>query len=492
VLLHVNDSYFDATGITSDSRAVAPGFAFVAIRGTQVDGHAYIEQALKQGATTIICEDAPDSTLLRQYDNIKCVQVDNSAAAWGRLSSEWFGDPSRALKLVGVTGTNGKTTIATLLYELFSSLGNECGLISTVANYVVRERVATSHTTPDAYEINELLARMVKAGCEYAFMEVSSHAAAQGRIAGLAFDGAIFTNLTRDHLDYHKTFEAYRDAKKSFFDMLSADAFALVNKDDANGMYMLRDTEASKLSYAIDNDSASYNGNIKSSALDGMDIAISYHGGTLTNSQGEVEYSRDCLVHTRLVGGFNAYNVMAICGAALELGVRPEQLSNAFPSLEPAPGRFDVLHSAKGWAAIVDYAHTPDALQNVLDAINGLKGTDQRVVTVVGCGGNRDAGKRPQMARIAVDSSDFAIFTSDNPRLEEPDAIIDDMWAGLNDAQREGAKRVCDRHDAIHDACAGARSGDIILVAGKGHEDYQDARGVKRHFDDKEEIGLWL
>ena len=460
----------DIDKVSFDSREVAPGTLFFAVRGTQTDGHVYIESALDKGASVVICEKMPKT--LRE--GVTYIRVDDSSYVLGVAAANFYGNPSKSLKLTGVTGTNGKTTIATLLYRLFSDAGYSCGLLSTIENIVDREVVPSTHTTPDPVELNALLRKMVDHGCEYAFMEVSSHAVDQHRIAGLHFAGGIFTNLTHDHLDYHKTMANYRNAKKKFFDDLPADAFALTNLDDKNGAVMLQNTKARKLSYALKHD-ADYKGVVMESHFDGMLMKVN---GTE--------------LYTRLVGGFNASNILAIYGAALALGFDKEELLVEISKLHGANGRFDMVHSDSGIVGIVDYAHTPDALENVLKTINEVRKAGQTLITVVGCGGNRDATKRPEMAAVAVQLSDRVILTSDNPRNEDPEEIIRQMKAGIEPGDTARVLSITDRREAIRTAVALAQKGDIILLAGKGHEDYQIIKGEKRHFDDKEELAKAL
>lgn len=449
-----------------DSRKVAGGDLFVATRGTAVDGHEFIAKAVEQGAVAVVCETLPAE---RKAD-VAYIQVKNSAEALGVMASNFYGRPSHHLTLVGVTGTNGKTTIATLLYQLFRRFGYRVGLLSTVCNYVDERAVPSTHTTPDPLELNELLAEMVADGCQYAFMECSSHAIDQRRIAGLRFRGGIFTNLTRDHMDYHKTVENYLKAKKRFFDDLTPDAFALTNLDDKNGMVMLQNSAAQKKTYSL-RSMADFKTKI---------IEMSFHGMLLEMNGHEVSLP--------FVGRFNASNLTAVFGAAVLLGRGVDETLCQLSALHAVNGRFEALRAPQGWTAIVDYAHTPDALTNVLDTINDIRGGKGKLITVVGCGGNRDKGKRPMMAHAAVVASDRVVLTSDNPRDEEPQDILNDMLAGLSDAERRQVLVVVDRHEAIKTACALAQQGDVILVAGKGHEDYQIIKGVKRHFDDKEEI----
>ena len=452
--------------IVSDSRRVVPGSLFVAVRGVAVDGHQYIASAIEKGAVAIVCEEYPKELA----DKATFVVVKDSAYALGLLLSKSYGDPSQKLKLVGVTGTNGKTTIATVLYELFRRLGYKVGLLSTVCNYIDGEAIPTDHTTPDPITLHALIARMVEAGCTYAFMEVSSHSIDQRRISGLDFDGGIFTNLTRDHLDYHKTVENYLKAKKKFFDELPAKAFALTNLDDKSGMVMLQNTQAKKLTYSL-RTVADFKGKILESHFEGTDLLIN-----------------DKEVTVRFVGRFNAYNLLAVYGAAVSLGADPDEVLVALSAMHPVSGRFETIHSPEGFTAIVDYAHTPDALTNVLNSIHEVLEGKGRIITVVGAGGNRDKGKRPLMAKEAARLSDQVILTSDNPRFEEPDAIIQDMVAGLTKADLERTLCITDRAQAIKTATMLAKRGDVILVAGKGHEDYQEVKGVKYHFDDREQL----
>ena len=452
--------------IVSDSRRVVPGSLFVAVRGVAVDGHQYIASAIEKGAVAIVCEEYPKELA----DKATFVVVKDSAYALGMLLSKSYGDPSQKLKLVGVTGTNGKTTIATVLYELFRRLGYKVGLLSTVCNYIDGEAIPTDHTTPDPITLHALIARMVEAGCTYAFMEVSSHSIDQRRISGLDFDGGIFTNLTRDHLDYHKTVENYLKAKKKFFDELPAKAFALTNLDDKSGMVMLQNTQAKKLTYSL-RTVADFKGKILESHFEGTDLLIN-----------------DKEVTVRFVGRFNAYNLLAVYGAAVSLGADPDEVLVALSAMHPVSGRFETIHSPEGFTAIVDYAHTPDALTNVLNSIHEVLEGKGRIITVVGAGGNRDKGKRPLMAKEAARLSDQVILTSDNPRFEEPDAIIQDMVAGLTKADLERTICITDRAQAIKTATMLAKRDDVILVAGKGHEDYQEVKGVKHHFDDREQL----
>lgn len=455
------------TSLTDDSRKVTDGAMFVAVRGVTVDGHTFIPSLADKHPAAIVVETMPDTL----FDGVTYIQVDNSAIALGFLASQWYGNPSRQLKLVGVTGTNGKTTTATLIYEMARLGGHKAGLLSTVCNYVDSRAVAAKQTTPDPLTINMLLHEMVEEGCEYAAMEVSSHAADQHRIAGLTFAGGVFTNLTRDHLDYHKTFDAYLAAKKSFFDMLPPEAFAITNIDDKVGEVMLQNTRAKKLSYSL-RAMADFRGRIIESHLDGT--LMSFNGNE---------------VHVLFTGRFNAYNLTAVYGASVMLGWDKDDVLRRMSMLVPVAGRFQTIHSPAGVTAIVDYAHTPDAVVNVLEAIREVIGTSGNIITVVGAGGNRDKGKRPIMAREAALRSDRLILTSDNPRFEEPDDILADMRAGVADPVLAARTLVnADRREAIRMAAALARKGDVILIAGKGHEDYQEIKGVKHHFDDREVV----
>lgn len=461
------DAEVEITGVNIDSRRIASGHLFVAIKGTQTDGHAYIGKAEELGAAAVLCEEMP----AEPKEGVTYVTVASTESAVGPVATLFYGDPSRHLKLVGVTGTNGKTTIATLLYNMFRKMGHRCGLLSTVCNYIEDEPIAASHTTPDPIELNALLARMVGAGCEYAFMECSSHAIAQQRIGGLHFAGGLFTNLTRDHLDYHKTFENYRDAKKAFFDGLSKDAFAITNADDKNGMVMVQNTRATVKTYSTCT-MADFRARIIECHFEGMYLEVD---------------GRE--VGVQFIGKFNVSNLLAVYGAAIMLGKQPEDILVVLSTLKSVSGRLEPIRSEKGgYTAIVDYAHTPDALENVLSAIHEVLDGKGRVITVCGAGGNRDKGKRPLMAQEAVKQSDVVIITSDNPRFEKPQDIINDMLAGLNSQQMKKVMTNADRREAIRTACMMARKGDVILVAGKGHEDYQEIEGVKHHFDDKEEL----
>lgn len=451
--------------ICTDSRNVERNALFIAIKGVQVDGHNYVENAIEQGASVIVYE---EDTIKTDNKEITFVKVKHSADAAGTIATLWYGDPSSKLKLVGVTGTNGKTTTATLLYNMFRRLGYKAGLLSTVANYVNDKEFHATHTTPDPLTLNEMLAKMVEAGCDYAFMEVSSHAIHQKRISGLNFAGGIFTNLTQDHLDYHHTMEEYLKAKKMFFDELPATAFALTNVDDKNGMVMLQNTKAKKHTYSV-RGLADYKGKIIEKHFDGTAIEIN---------------GRE--VQVQFVGVFNVYNLLAVCGAANLLGQQMDEILVTLSALKPVSGRFQTFRSDDGITAIVDYAHTPDALVNVLEAIHEVLQGQGQIITVVGCGGNRDKTKRPIMAREAVRLSNQVILTSDNPRFEKPQAIINDMADGLTSDQQKKALMIVEREQAIRTACKIACTGDVILIAGKGHENYQDVKGVKHHFDDSE------
>ena len=462
----VGDAGVEITGVQIDSRRVKPGDLFVAMRGTQADGHAFIPKAVAQGAAAVLCEELPAEAA----PGVAYAVVPSTEDAVGPVATLFYGDPSRRLRLVGVTGTNGKTTIATLLYEMFRKMGHRCGLISTVCNYIDGERLPADHTTPDPIELNSLLARMVAEGCEYAFMECSSHAIAQKRIGGLAFAGGIFTNLTRDHLDYHKTFENYRNAKKAFFDSLPKGAFAITNADDRNGMVMVQNTKATVKTYST-RSMADFRARIVECHFEGMYLEVD---------------GRE--VGVQFIGKFNVSNLLAVYGAAVMLGKQPDDVLVVMSTLHSVSGRLEPIRSPEGFTAIVDYAHTPDALENVLAAIHEVLGGKGRVITVCGAGGNRDKGKRPLMAQEAVRQSDTVIITSDNPRFEDPQDIIADMLAGLDARQMKKVVSIVDRREAIRTACMMARKGDVVLVAGKGHEDYQEIRGVKHHFDDKEEL----
>ena len=455
----------DITGVNIDSRKIETGHLFVAIKGTQTDGHKFIPKALELGASAVLCEDIPEEKVA----GVTYVQVESTESAVGPVATVFFGEPSKKLKLVGVTGTNGKTTIATLLYNMFRKFGHKCGLLSTVCNYIEGEAIPADHTTPDPIELNHLLSKMVEAGCEYAFMECSSHAIAQKRIGGLDFAGGIFTNLTRDHLDYHKTFENYRDAKKAFFDGLSKDAFAITNADDKNGSVMVQNCKAKIKTYST-RSMADFRARIIECHFEGMYLEID---------------GRE--VGVQFIGKFNVSNLLAVYGAAVMLGKKPEDILLILSTLKSVAGRLEPIRSKEGVTAIVDYAHTPDALENVLNAIHEvLDGKGGQVIAVCGAGGNRDKGKRPLMAQEAAKQSDRVIITSDNPRFEEPQDIINDMLEGLNAQQKKKTISIVDRKEAIRTATMMANKGDVILIAGKGHEDYQEIKGVKHHFDDRE------
>ena len=466
VLNVIGDVEVDIKGVNIDSRRIEAGHLFVAIPGTQTDGHKFIPKAIEQGAVAVLCEYFPN----KREPGVTYVAVESTEAWVGEVATQFYGDPSRKLKLVGVTGTNGKTTIATLLYNMFRKFGHKCGLLSTVCNYIEGEAIPTDHTTPDPIELNSLLARMVDAGCEYAFMECSSHAIAQKRIGGLRFTGGLFTNLTRDHLDYHKTFENYRDAKKAFFDGLDKEAFAITNADDKNGLFMVQNTKATVKTYST-RSMADFKAKIIECHFEGMYLDINGKE-----------------VGVQFIGKFNVSNLLAVYGAAVMLGKQPEDILVILSTLKSVNGRLEPIRSPEGYTAIVDYAHTPDALENVLNAIHEVLDGKGKVITVCGAGGNRDKGKRPLMAQEAVKQSDRVIITSDNPRFEEPQDIINDMLAGLDARQMKKVISIVDRREAIRTACMMAEKGDVILIAGKGHEDYQEIQGVKHHFDDKEVV----
>ena len=463
----VGPADIEITDVNIDSRRIASGHLFVAIKGTQTDGHKFIPKAVELGAAAVLCEDMPETLA----DGVTYVQVESTERTVGIVATTFQGNPSKQVKLVGVTGTNGKTTIATLLYNMFRKLGFKCGLLSTVCNYIEGEPVAADHTTPDPIELNRLLRRMVDAGCQYVFMECSSHAIAQQRIGGLTFAGGIFTNLTRDHLDYHKTVENYRDAKKAFFDMLPKEAFAVTNADDKNGLYMVQNTKATVKTYST-RTMADFKARIIECHFEGMYLEMDGHE-----------------VGVQFIGKFNVSNLLAVYGAARMLGQQPEDILLVLSTLKSVAGRLEPIRSKEGVTAVVDYAHTPDALDNVLKAIHEvLEGTEGQVITVCGAGGNRDKGKRPLMAQEAVRQSDRVIITSDNPRFEEPQDIINDMLAGLDAKQMKKVVTIVDRREAIKTAAMLAKKGDVILIAGKGHEDYQEIKGVKHHFDDREVV----
>lgn len=468
-LAGAQDTAIEIASIEQDSRKVTKGSLFVAVRGTAVDGHSFIGQCIEAGAIAIVCDTLPEQL----NEKVTYIKVDDCNLALALLASAWNGYPSEQLTLVGVTGTNGKTTIATLLYKLFSKLGYPCGLLSTVCNYVIDRPIEATHTTPDPLALNDLLRQMVDEGCAYAFMEVSSHSADQKRIGGLDFDGAIFTNLTRDHMDYHKTVENYLKAKKSFFDGLKKEAFAVSNADDRNGEVMMQNTKARKRLYSV-RSAADYTAKIVEESFEGMELMLN---GTS--------------VVTHFVGRFNASNLAAVYAAAIELGAKNEEVLVKMSELVPVNGRFESIRSPKGFSAIVDYAHTPDALVNVIDTIREILESKKegKIITVVGCGGNRDKGKRPIMAKESALRSDRVVLTSDNPRFEVPEEILADMQAGLDTPElKDKCITIVDRREAIRTAILLAQPGDVVLVAGKGHEDYQIIQGVKHHFDDHEVV----
>ena len=462
----VGNTDIEVTDLIRDSRQARQGVMFVAVKGVNVDSHRFIPDVIARGACAIVCEDLPADV----NPAVTYVQVDNAVIALAHLADEWFDHPSRNLRLVGVTGTNGKTTTATLLYEMARLMGYKAGLLSTVKNIIDTREQPAEQTTPDHLTLNRLLHEMVLAGCDYAFMEVSSHACVQRRIEGISFAGGIFTNLTRDHMDFHKTVDNYIAAKKMFFDALPKGAFALVNADDKVGEVMLQNTHADKYRYSL-RTLTDYKGRIVESRLDGTTLELNGH-----------------MVEVLFTGRFNAYNLLSVYGASLLLGFDPQQVLVAMSRLEPVAGRFQTLRSPRGYTAIVDYAHTPDALVNVLDTIREVVGNSGHIITVCGCGGDRDAGKRPMMAREAAARSDRVILTSDNPRTEDPDEILRQMEVGLPDEARPTTLTITDRRQAIRTACQLAQAGDVVLVAGKGHEDYQEIQGVKHHFDDREQV----
>ncbi|MBO4985413.1 MAG: UDP-N-acetylmuramoyl-L-alanyl-D-glutamate--2,6-diaminopimelate ligase [Bacteroides sp.] len=462
----VGNKEVEIAGVNIDSRLIEKGHLFMAMRGTQTDGHAYIPAALQKGAVAVLCEELPQVV----EEGITYVQVKESEEAVGKVATLFYGDPTSKMELVGVTGTNGKTTIATLLYNTFRYFGYKVGLISTVCNYIDDQAVPTDHTTPDPITLNRLLGEMADAGCKYAFMEVSSHSVAQKRISGLKFAGGIFTNLTRDHLDYHKTVENYLKAKKKFFDDMPKQAFCLTNLDDKNGLVMTQNTKANVYTYSL-RSLSDFKGKILENHFEGMLLEFN-------NQELAVQF----------IGKFNASNLLAVFGAAVLLGKKEEDVLVVLSTLRPVAGRFETVRSAGGVTAIVDYAHTPDALVNVLNAIHGVLEGKGKVITVCGAGGNRDKGKRPLMAKEAARLSDRVIITSDNPRFEEPQDIINDMLAGLDKEDMQKTISITDRREAIKTAYLLAQPGDVILVAGKGHENYQEIKGVKHHFDDREEL----
>ena len=454
----------EVSAICFDSRKVVANSLFVAVRGVHTDGHLYLEKATTNGAVVLVVDTLPEELL----DEVTYVLVADTSYVLGLLASNFYGDPSKSLKLVGITGTNGKTTIATLLFNLFKSLGYHVGLLSTVENKIGDRIIPATHTTPDPVALNSLLREMVDEGCDYCFMEVSSHAIVQQRIAGLRFAGGIFSNISHDHLDFHGTFDHYIKAKKKFFDDLDRFAFALTNTDDRNGAVMLQNTFAHKKTYGLKN-MADFKAKIVESHLDGMLLQVDGHE-----------------VWVKLVGGFNAYNILAVYGAAILLEQETVKVLTAMSDVSGAEGRFDIVRSANGLVGIVDYAHTPDAVDNVLTTIREIRKAGQQIITVLGCGGDRDKTKRPEMAEVAVRLSDKVIITSDNPRTEDPLSIIHDMEAGVDAKDRKHVFTIADRKEAIRAACHLAQSGDIVLIAGKGHEKYQEVDGVRHYFDDKE------
>lgn len=466
----IGNTDIEISEVNIDSRRIAEGHLFMAMKGTQSDGHTYIPSAIEKGAVAILCEEFPTEI----KENICYIAVKDSEEAVGKIATYFYGNPTEKMELVGVTGTNGKTTIATLLYNTFRYFGYKVGLISTVCNYIDNEAIPTEHTTPDPITLNRLLGRMADAGCKYAFMEVSSHSIAQKRISGLKFAGGIFTNLTRDHLDYHKTVDNYLKAKKKFFDDMPKGAFCLTNLDDKNGLIMTQNTRAKVHTYSL-RSMSDFKGRILENHFEGMLLDFNNH---------------ELAVH--FIGKFNASNLLAVFGAATLLGKKEEDVLVALSTLHPVSGRFETVHSPKGFTAIVDYAHTPDALVNVLNAIHGVLEGKGKVITVCGAGGNRDKGKRPIMAKEAARLSDRVIITSDNPRFEEPQEIINDMLAGLDKEDLQKTLNIVDRREAIKVACMLAQPGDVVLVAGKGHENYQEIKGVKHHFDDKEELNVLM
>ncbi|MDY4790862.1 MAG: UDP-N-acetylmuramoyl-L-alanyl-D-glutamate--2,6-diaminopimelate ligase [Bacteroidales bacterium] len=459
-------------GICFDSREVEEGFLFIAQKGTNVDGHKFINTAISKGAKYIVCEFIPEDVkeLAQKNNEILFIVVKNSSNALGYIASEYYDNPSKKLKIVGITGTNGKTTTVTLLHNLFMLLGYKVGLVSTIVNKINNREIKATHTTPNAIELNKLFNQMVVEGCEFVFMEVSSHAIVQNRISGVDFTGGIFSNITHDHLDFHKTFASYIKAKKAFFDNLSPKAFALTNVDDQNGMVMLQNTKAKKYTYSLK-------------------TIADFHAIVLENDfEAQLLNIEGVELWTKLIGQFNAYNVLVIYSTAILLGLKKDEILKVLSQLEPAQGRFDSVSTSKGTKAIIDYAHTPDALINVIKTINQIRKSNGRLITVVGCGGDRDKTKRPIMAKIAAENSDTLILTSDNPRTEEPEEILKDMKSGLDIITEKKSFTIVNRHDAIKLACQLANKEDVILVAGKGHETYQEVNGVRHHFDDKEEV----
>ncbi len=466
VVRTIGDVNVEVSSVVFDSRQATEGSLYVAQKGVSADGHLFMDAAIDKGAIAIICERLPESI----RPNIVYVQVKDAALSLGLIASAFYENPSQSLKLIGITGTNGKTTTVTLLHRLFTGLGFRCGMLSTVNNLIGDEVIPSTHTTPDAVQLNSLLSQMVESGCEYVFMEVSSHAIVQHRISGLVFTGALFSNLTHDHLDYHLTFDSYLKAKKMFFDALPSTAFALTNVDDRNGLVMVQNSKANIQTYSI-RSMADFRGRIVENTIEGLSMQIDKHQ-----------------VWFKLVGEFNAHNIMVVYGAAVLLGIPSDEVLQVLSGIRSAEGRFENIENNRGVVAIVDYAHTPDALENVLNTIQELCSSNQQVITVVGCGGDRDAAKRPTMAKIAVNLSDRVILTSDNPRTEDPNSILNQMKAGVEPFLMKKVLVIENRREAIRTACAFANSGDIVLVAGKGHEKYQEIQGVKHHFDDKEEL----
>ena len=464
------DMNVEVKGVAFDSRKVKQGYLFVAIKGMQSDGHNFIDKAITSGAIAVVCQVLPESI----RENITHVTVKNSAHSLGIICSNFYGNPSKKIKLVGVTGTNGKTTVATLLYKLFSSLGHRSGLLSTVENRIHDQVFPATHTTPDPLVINELLVKMIQASCTHCFIEVSSHAVDQGRTEGLYFTGGVFTNITHDHLDYHRTFESYIRAKKGFFDALSSDAFTLVNVDDKRGMVMIQNCKAKKHTYGLQK-MADFKGKIITNSIEGLEVEIGNRN-----------------VWFKLIGDFNAYNLLAVYGTAVLLEEDPEEVLLRLSSMTGAVGRFELVMPGSKFTAIVDYAHTPDALKNVLETISHFRSGQEQVISIFGCGGNRDKTKRPLMAAIACKYSDKIIFTSDNPRDEDPMEIIREMQKGVGPTDAKKTLVMVDREEAIKTACMLAKEKDIILVAGKGHETYQEIKGVKRPFDDREVVTRML
>jgi UDP-N-acetylmuramoyl-L-alanyl-D-glutamate--2,6-diaminopimelate ligase len=458
----IGNTHLAVETICFDSRLAEKMSAFVAVRGTQTDGHLFIDKAIAQGSKIIVCEELPSNLL----EGVTYVKVKNSAEALGVMASNYYDNPSEKLKLVGVTGTNGKTTVTTLLHRLYRAFGNKPGLISTVVNLIGTKEIPATHTTPDPVQLNRLLQQMVEEGCKYCFMEVSSHAIHQRRIAGLKFAGGIFTNITHDHLDYHKTFDNYIKAKKQFFDDTPADAFSLVNVDDVHGEIMVQNTKSKVYHFALRTD-ADFKAKILENHFQGLNLILD-----------------DREIWSKLIGKFNAYNLLATYAAAILLGEEKMEVLTMLSNLNPPTGRFQYIRSENGIIGIVDYAHTPDALKNVLSTIQEIRGGNEKVITVIGCGGDRDKTKRPEMAKIAADLSDRVMLTSDNPRSEEPEAIIKDMQAGLEITQQKKSLAITDRKEAIKAAASMAEPGDIILVAGKGHETYQEIKGERFDFDD--------